>query len=85
MTRRSRPGGVCPYAPLRISTSVPQTPIAIVSTSSMSGALSGSGISSSRALSGVPGIVVMARILSASSLRGGLIGGKGLRQVASGR
>ena len=42
--------------------SVPQTPTAMASTSKVSGASGGSGISSRRALSATPGKVVMARI-----------------------
>src|SRR5450432_3289892 len=69
MMRRSRPGGALPYAPLRISPSVPQTPMLTPSTSSVPGSSGGSGRSSRRALSATPGIVVIARMADYSYTR----------------
>ena len=58
--RRSRPGGAHPYSPVAISTSVPQTPTAIASTSTEPSSSDGSGTSSSRADPDVPGTTVTA-------------------------
>ena len=58
--RRSLPGGAQPYFPSTISTSVPQTPTAIASTSAEPSRVSGSATSSSRAVPGLFGSTVIA-------------------------
>src|SRR5262245_893595 len=59
-TRRVFPRGAQPYLPSTISTSVPQTPTAIASTSTDPSRASGSGTSSKRAVPRVSGSTVIA-------------------------
>ena len=61
-TRRVLPGGAQPYFPSTISTSVPQTPTAMASTSTEPSRASGSAMSSSRAVPGFFGSTVIAFI-----------------------
>src|SRR5262245_16458837 len=69
-TRRVSPGGAQPYLPVTISTSVPQTPTAIASTSTEPLRRSGSGTFSSCAEPDFLGSTVIAFItLSPSSSR----------------
>src|SRR4029453_17135756 len=63
-TSRVLPGGAHPYFPSTISTSVPQTPTAMVSTSTEPSRLSGSGTSSKLAVAAFLGSTVIAFIQS---------------------
>src|SRR5512140_249715 len=74
-TRRALPGGAQPYFPSAISTSVPQTPTAIASTSTDPSCGLGSGTSSRRALPALSGSTVMAFMCESPCL---LPGGLGL-------
>ena len=64
ITRRSAPGGAAPYSPLMISRSVPQMPMACVSTRTGPSSPGGSGSSLSAMEPGWPGMTVMARMMS---------------------
>src|SRR4051812_3025938 len=57
-----RPGGGQPYSPATISTSVPQIPTAVVSTSTPPSDSAGSSTDSRAALLGSPGTTLKARI-----------------------
>jgi hypothetical protein len=61
ITSRSCPGGAQPYRPATMSTSVPQTPMAMVSIGSPPWAKGGKGTSSSRTEPDTPGVTVRAR------------------------
>src|SRR3954471_6384232 len=59
-TRRALPGGAQPYFPSTISTSVPHTPTAMACTTTDPPRVSGSGMSSRCAVSGLCGSTVIA-------------------------
>ena len=83
-TSRECPEGAQPYLPSAISASVPQTPTAMASTRTEPSRGSGSGMSSSLAVPGLPGSTVIALMHRPPGRRPPALGPAGHRAFPSG-